>query len=150
MKFRIIGAARETGAAVDLIIDAPTPSAAEEQANAMGVLIERIELDAPAAAPVASPQHDMPPPQQAPQVVQPVHYTIAPPAHQSVQTTQKTAKTWKALQLFGGLLIVGGCPTAIIGTSGTTPEIGAAGVVALLVGLVCYVGARIAAWWFHG
>ncbi|MHC4064099.1 MAG: hypothetical protein ACYSUI_06300 [Planctomycetota bacterium] len=43
MKFRIIGAERQTGHDVDTVIEAPTPSAAEEQANQMNLLVERIE-----------------------------------------------------------------------------------------------------------
>ena len=43
MKFRIIGAERETGAYAETIVDAPTPSAAEERANAIGILLERME-----------------------------------------------------------------------------------------------------------
>jgi hypothetical protein len=148
VKFRITGAHRETGDEMDLVIDAATPSAAEERANGMGVLIERIELETTPTAPAATPAADMAPPQPVPQVVQPVQYTMPPPAHQPVP--QKTAKIWKALQLFGGLLMVGGCPAGIIGATRGATEIGAVGVVAFLVGLFFYVGARIAAWWFHG
>jgi len=43
MRFRIIGAERQTGADVDKVIEAPSQTAAEAQAHDMGVMVQRIE-----------------------------------------------------------------------------------------------------------
>lgn len=44
MKYRILGAERQTGDDVDMIIEAPTRGAAEAKAHRMNVLIERVEV----------------------------------------------------------------------------------------------------------
>ena len=47
MKFRIIGAERQTGDDVDVVVEEPTASSAEDRANRMGVLVERIDALTP-------------------------------------------------------------------------------------------------------
>ena len=59
MQFKIHCAHRESGRDMSVIIEAPTPSAAEEQANAMNIMVERIDVVAPTKpAPVAVHQVD--------------------------------------------------------------------------------------------
>lgn len=55
MQFQVFGANRETGRNMSVIIDAATPSEAEQLANRTGMLIERIEPYAPVAVPVRRP-----------------------------------------------------------------------------------------------
>ena len=42
VKYRIIGANRETGDDVELVLDAPTPGAAQAKANDMGIVVEAV------------------------------------------------------------------------------------------------------------
>ncbi len=63
MHYRIVGAARQTGFDVDIVIEAPSQGAAEAKAHQLNILIERIQPvdDRPpvalslAAAPAAPP-----------------------------------------------------------------------------------------------
>jgi hypothetical protein len=124
MKFRIIGAERQTGAEVSKVIEAPTPSAAEDRAHQMGVMVERIEMEAP-----------------PPVVAAPV--PVARRAPPRVQTVEQTSKRWKGLQVIGVCLIPLGCLASVA----IAPEIGFG---LGMVGLAVYVYGRMAAWWHHG
>ncbi len=59
MQFRIIDAERQVGGDVDLIVEAPTPSATKQHAIRMNVLVERIK---PAGVtPSSAPPSPVPP-----------------------------------------------------------------------------------------
>jgi hypothetical protein len=66
-------------------------------------------------------------------------------------TIERTAKKWKLLWLIGIVYILVGLIVMRIGYSGQPdmPVIVVGGVI-VAVGLVLYVYAKIAAWWYHG
>ncbi len=61
----------------------------------------------------------------------------------SVVTTQQTSKPFKAVQLVGVLLMLGGVVACSVGESGPS-----AGM--WLIGLFLYIAGRASAWWNHG
>ncbi len=71
MLYRIVGAHRETGADMDVVVEAATPSAAEEAAGQMNLMVERIEL-------VSSPPE--PPARAQPATAPAVHVVQRPPS----------------------------------------------------------------------
>lgn len=60
----------------------------------------------------------------------------------STVTTQATGKSWKAIQLVGGLGLVIGIPLVFV----MMPV----GVGLCIVGLCVYIAGRVGAWWYHG
>jgi hypothetical protein len=78
-----------------------------------------------------------------------------------VQTTEATAKRWKALQALGVLGILVAATLIAIGFAGadfnardanqqTQATILGIGFVGLLASLPFYVAGRVGAWWYHG
>jgi len=156
MRYRVTGAHRETGEAVDLTLDAATPSAAEEQANQMGVMIEHIEVDAP---PVAIPPPAPLPAGLVEQAAQQIprapsgRPVVMRPAKE-VQTIEKTGKRWKLLKLVGGLSMIGGVGSCIIASAETTdPTEAGPPLISMALffgGLAVMLFAKFGAWWHHG
>lgn len=65
-------------------------------------------------------------------------------------TTQRTAKKHKLGMLFGGMGFVFGSLALIWGLVGHYDGATACGIVALVVGLLFYLAARMGAWWSNG
>lgn len=66
-------------------------------------------------------------------------------------TVERTGKAWKALQLGGGLAVVGGIVTAVsYYPELPPPKVAGPAVWAVVGGLALYLAARIGAWWHHG
>ncbi len=79
--------------------------------------------------------------------VQEQHQPVAP----SVQTIERTGKTWKGLSCLGALTLLGGVVIAIAGGgSGGQSAFIAIGVLMGIIGFGIAVVARIGAWWYHG
>jgi len=134
IKYHITGVERTSGKPIEITLEAPTPSAAEEQANRLGVVVERLDLDQSAIIP--APAAPLVPSTPSGQPV------IMRPAKQ-VQTIEKTGKQWKGAQLVGGLLLVAALAAAwFVG-----------GVLAwsmFILGVIVLVVAHVGAWWYHG
>ncbi|MFH0981679.1 MAG: hypothetical protein V2A79_09090 [Planctomycetota bacterium] len=145
MRFRVIGLERGTGDPVDITFDAPTPSAAEEKANRMGVMVERIDLTETALAPLPPPPTQAAPtaPSGRPLVVRPVP---------TVQTIEKTGKIWKAIQLLSACAMIIGipmvCSSVSSGPSASPPS--PVGILLALLGFLGVIVGRVGAWWYHG
>jgi len=122
MKFLVVGANKEKGEDVTIELDAPTPSAAEEMAHRLNLLIERIDSVNPTAPPTPHP---------------------SPQPRPAVQTIEKTSKKWKLMMLAGAGLVLIGIP-AFFSTQNTF-----SGLI-VFAGLILYIYARLAAWWHHG
>lgn len=156
MRYRVTGAHRETGEAVDLTLEAATPSAAEDQANQMGVMIERIEVDAP---PVATPPLTLPPNSLVEQAAQQIarapsgRPVVVRPAKE-VQTIEKTGKRWKVLILFGTILMISGLTSCILRSAEATESSDTAslglGLLLFFGGFTIAIIGRFGAWWHHG
>jgi len=67
-------------------------------------------------------------------------------APNSVQTIEQTAKSWKAAQLIGGLLLVVAIPWGVLGGERAIGPSLFLGVI----GLIVYLAARMGSWWHHG
>jgi hypothetical protein len=76
--------------------------------------------------------------------------------HQSrqphVQTIEKTGKVWKAHMALSALLALVGVGIVIVGNvpDVDNPFIKLFGGLAIAIGLVWYIFARVGAWWHHG
>jgi len=75
MRYVIKGAHRETGEDMTVTVDAPTPSAAKNTAGRLGLMVERIDLEANPASPLSEP--------------------VKVEAASGVQTIEKTSKRLK-------------------------------------------------------
>jgi hypothetical protein len=65
-------------------------------------------------------------------------------AEGAVSTVQQTGKKWKAMQLAGAALMIFGVVSCSAQGDAQTSAL------ALMIGFVVFVGARIGAWWNHG
>jgi len=69
----------------------------------------------------------------------------APPPQRAVQTVEQTSKTWKGLQLLGGVAMALGFGCCLL-----AGEENPGGTAVLLVGgFIVYMIARVGAWWHH-
>lgn len=66
------------------------------------------------------------------------------PVPAQVQTIEATGKTYKMLQLGGGVLLIVGLIAFV-----SAEDKSLAGIV-LFASIVCYVWGRVGAWWHHG
>jgi hypothetical protein len=121
MQYHIVGAKRDTGEDVDIVLDAATPSGAEEQANQLNIMVEKLEPTPPTTSQILP--------------------IAIPPA---IQTIEKTGKGWKGLMLLCVFCMGLGVLALCAGDSSGT------GVMLIMVGLVVYILASIGAWWEHG
>lgn len=71
----------------------------------------------------------------------------ANPLGSRVETIQQTSKKWKAVQLGGAIMAIGGTCGSF---AGGKPESVAFYILCVFFGLVLFVIGRIGAWWFHG
>lgn len=69
-----------------------------------------------------------------------------------IQTVEQTSKPYKLQQLLSSLLVIGSVVAMIVGFSGDQPssEVGAFGVLGLVVGLIWFIVVRFMTWWHHG
>jgi hypothetical protein len=74
-----------------------------------------------------------------------------------IQTTQATAKKWKALQALGCLGMLTGIGLIVLGVrmqregdGRSSNALAAVAAVTLLTSLPAYAVGRIGAWWYHG
>jgi hypothetical protein len=68
----------------------------------------------------------------------------------SVQTIELTSKSWKKVQLTGGLLALAGFFGVIIGGEMHAAVIAVPAVLAMPIGGCVWLYGRIGAWWHHG
>lgn len=67
------------------------------------------------------------------------------------QTVEQTGKFWKAQILLSALLLIGGVVLIIAGSqNGGRGPIGPFGAIAVVVGIIWLIVAKVGAWWFHG
>ena len=71
-----------------------------------------------------------------------------PPAGRPVQTIEKTSKSWKALMLLAGLIMLGGCAATFAGHG--DEHVMKGGALVFGVGLLLMIYSKIGAWWHHG
>lgn len=166
MKWEASGADRATGEERRLVIEADDEASARRRANRAGVMVADVRPldpdDSVAGSPVvrtgplqviARPvTMPTPPPTQ---YAMPVHYApaamyVAQPAPPGVQTIQKTAKIWKAQMALGVLLMIAGVVMLMVGFQGGPVISAMLGTLAVMVGFVWYLFARVMAWWHHG
>lgn len=136
MRYSVFGADRETGEEVTIIVEAATPSAAEDAAYRRGLLVQRLDLVDASMAPPTTPQAPVFTGQRAPTVI------------------EKTSKEWKKWMLFFGLLFVMSIPTCMAGGAqdhhGDGQIFFMFGTLMFVVGGVGFVVAKVMAWWHHG
>lgn len=66
------------------------------------------------------------------------------------QVTEQTAKRWKAVQGCGCLLMPVGFAVSFLIANAEPGYLFALGMGLVVLGLMAWIGGRIAAWWFHG
>ena len=76
-------------------------------------------------------------------------------AEHRVQTTQATAKHWKAREALGTALVVGSMLFGFAGIGATQRDGGpvwlcSLAILGFLIGLGVFISARFGAWWHHG
>ena len=140
MRFKIYGANKDTAEDVEVIIEANTPSAAQEKANQLNLMVERIEV-ADLPAPIARPIQQM---TQATQLTPPV---VVRPV-QMVQTIEKTGKTIKFCMMLSVVAIAVGIGIALGFSDDPTTRNG--GISIFCLGFWGYILCRVFAWWYHG
>jgi hypothetical protein len=118
-----------------------------QQANALAQLVEPPTEGLPEETP---PPGTTPPPQVV-YYQHVVYQQPRQPPQRRVQTIEQTGKTWKAQILLSSLLLIAGVVLATVGAQSKGMEAATAlGVMAILIGIVWLIFAKLGAWWFHG
>jgi hypothetical protein len=143
MKWRIAGAMKDTGKDVELMIDAATPSAAEQAAREMGLYVARIEavIEPPPTAPNAG-----------------IAAGAQPGTDPKPTVIEKTSKKIKRRMLACAALALMGPPSCMYGVDlrqdAGTEWAGelymTAGTLMFLGGVIGFVVTKLQAWWHHG
>lgn len=129
MKWRVLGAHRDDGKDVEIVVECPTPSGAEERARQLGLYVSSIVpviAAAPASTAVSNNDHG-------------VRVKAGRPV-----MVEMTSKAHKRQMLIG--MIIFGSGVVLCFTIIGIPL----GAPAMVVGIVYFVIARICAWWDHG
>lgn len=87
-----------------------------------------------------------------PQCGSPLHTPPLGASQQAPRIIEATSKTWKTLQLAGGIVLVLAIPTCIVTTIAARPGEAASPVAAwcVLGGMILWLLGRIGGWWYHG
>lgn len=76
---------------------------------------------------------------------------VVPGGRVRTQTVEQTGKFWKSQILLSALLLIGGVVAAVIGSQDKgANNIGGFGGLAIFLGLLWLIFAKVGAWWFHG
>lgn len=136
MKFEIKGANRDTGDEMSVIIEASTPSAAEEQANQMNILVERIEVVSPAPTAVTAPVGNV-----APGAKTTERETVLLEVHPSMFRNHPIAFVFCMLLILDGVIMLFNSPGTGLIVAGLFDRPGTGLIVAGL-------GILILLWWW--
>ena len=75
----------------------------------------------------------------------PIQTTVSP---EKTQTIEATAKSWKGMQLIGGLSICLGVVSCVYLISDPTSS-GTTTAIFLILGLILMICGKFGAWWYH-